>query len=114
MKDQFSLFPWPPPLPERPKHRRPSPEEIASARAFFKELDDDLRQHILDSQPDLFPEPPPAPEPQWKTWDSDEELEALLDETVKELGRHSIVGPMRAAMQRARKHPLILKGPIIE
>ena len=109
MKNQPSLFAWPPPLPERPKHRRPSPEEIASARAFFDELDRDLAEYIASRQPDLpFPEEPPAPELPALS------LEERLDRTVKELGRHSIVELSREAAHRARSRPPILKGPIQE
>ena len=57
MKEQFSLFTWPPPLPEYHRRQPVDPEELARAVAFIEGLENDLRQHILDSQPDLpFPE----------------------------------------------------------
>ena len=114
MKKQFSLFPWPPPLPVRRWPQPVDPEELARANAFIDELENDLRQHIIDAQPDLFPWPPPAPEPQWKTYSSIEELEALLDETVKELGRHSITELVRTARRNAITNRLRMRGPIIE
>lgn len=109
MKNQFSLFPWPPPLPERPKRRIPTPEEVASARAFIAEQEMYLREYIASLQPSLpFPEPPPAPvaaRPTLTREDRDAWKEARRREkpypfhfTVLGTGNCFFPGPLRVKM----------------